>query len=200
MRLHRTAAVGTACAALGIGALGVDLAAGHPFPETHQFSAGNAHTHVDQSIVTLNFDSVSKGRRTKKIQAQLFSGFPPPNTAQLAAVGATVRLACDPESTGDLQDGFWIQRGRDGEGPLRVHHNRVSFHGRAFDGRVHEGKLAFKVKFNHKGTIARGSIRVHGAKMENEFGDPLTNCDTEPKGKPANRGKPLRFRMTAFEG
>lgn len=62
-------------------------------------------------------------------------------------------------------------------------------------GRVHEGNITFQAKFTHGGTIAEGSVRVWGEKMENGLGEPLTNCDSEPGETSAARGKPFKWRI-----
>jgi hypothetical protein len=167
------------------------------FPLLLKFSATAPHAHVDVGLIALNFEALSKGGKTKSIVPQPFSGFADPDRPiQDAAVAIELRLSCDATSSGELIDTFFVQRGREGTKGIAVHHNKFSYRGTAFDGRVHEGKIAIDGKFTHRGTVAAGGVRVWGAQMENGFGEPLTNCDTEPGGNSAARGKPFKWRLT----
>ncbi len=170
------------------------------FPEPLHFSSENAHARIDRGLLAVNFEALKKGGKVENIEPQRFLGFPnPENPAQttfgFAAIVLQLRLFCDVAETGELDNQYWIQVGHEGTGAIPVHHNRVSYRGTAFDGRVHEGNITFQAKFTHRGEVAEGGVRVWGAKLENGIGDPLTNCDSEPGEKSAARGKPFKWRI-----
>jgi hypothetical protein len=172
------------------------------YPEALLFSAGDPHAHLQRGLLELDFEAVKDGTRVENVEPQRFTGFPaPPNSLQtefgFAAIALRLRMSCDlrVEENGETTNSYWIQIGHDAEGGISVHHNRLRYRGTAYDGRVHEGNITFQVKFTHGGTVAEGSVRVWGDKMENGLGEPLTNCDSEPGETSAAKGKPYKWRI-----
>ena len=174
------------------------------YPESLLFSAGDPHAYLQRGLMTVNFEAVKDGTRVENIEPQRFTGFPNPTNPLepetelgFAAVALQLRLSCALRVEGSSEPTipYWIQRGHEGTGGFSVHHNRLGYKGVAYDGRVHEGNITFQVKFTHGGTVAEGSVRVWGEKMENTLGEPFTNCDSEPGETSAARGKPYKWRI-----
>jgi len=187
---------------LGLGGGAYGATSSRSYPENLLFSAGDPHARLQRGLMAVNFEALKDGTRVENIEPQRFTGFPNlTNPLQtefgFAAIALQLRLSCDLrlEENGELTNSYWIQRGHEGTAGISVHHNRLSYKGIAYDGRVHEGNITFQAKFTHGGTVAEGSVRVWGEKMENGLGEPLTNCDSEPGETSAARGKPFKWRI-----
>ncbi len=118
------------------------------YPESLLFSALNPHAHIQRGLMELNFEAVKDGTRVETIEPQRFTGFPDPaNPLQtelgFAAVAVQLRLSCDlrVEENAELNNSYWIQTGHEELGGISVRHNRFSYKGTAYDGRVHEGNI-----------------------------------------------------------
>lgn len=198
MRRRYLATVGVAILTIGVTA-GSVLAA--PAQTTQRiFRLNNPHSHGDQNLAILEF--LANGRvkdgRTISIPAENVFGV---EGLQHADLIVELQLSCDPvpefgpERLAASRI-YYIVRSSQGFGEIRVKANKFRVRTAAFDGVSNQGQLTFSGTFSHHGTSVAGSIAADVPQLTNE-GITLSNCQTDPGGKPAKLGKPLRFHILA---
>jgi hypothetical protein len=127
------------------------------------------------------------------------TGWPGTSAPQHGSIFVDLQLACDPGTTSPLF-AFFQRKGRLGDKDIRVRHNRLVYRAVAYNGVVHGGHIVFTAHFTKQGAVATGTVRVWGAKLQDDEGGTLRHCDTDPGGKPRNRGKPYRWRLVGALG
>ena len=198
--MSRRCLIFLAVAALAIGVTAGPAAGSRQPWSQSKFSLNNPHSHGDQGLTIVEFLSnhLLKSGRTTSIPADNVFGVEGVERADLIV---EVSLSCDPvPEFGPFRPAasrtFFIVRGPQGLGSIRVKANRFRLQTRAFDGASRQGHLTFSGTFSHHGARVAGSIAVDIPALENE-GVALTNCQTDPGRKPAKLGRPLRFHILA---
>ncbi len=154
---------------------------------------------LTRGLTLVSFDASSVGRNTVAITPEFVTGWPGTSAPQDGSIFVDLQLACDPGTTPPLF-AFFVRKGRLGGRDIPVHHNRLVYRAVAYNGIVHEGHIVFTAHFTKKGRVATGTVRVWGAKLQDNEAGTLTHCDTDPGGKPKNRGKPYKWRLVGALG
>jgi hypothetical protein len=164
------------------------------------FRLTNPHSRGDQGLTIVEFlaNRLLKSGRTTSIPAD--------NVFEVDGVEHSdliveLQLSCDPLPEFGLERSgvsrtFYLVRGPEGFGAIRVKGDKFRVRTPAFDGVSRQGRLTFSGRFSHRGTRVTGAISVDIPALTNE-GVALTNCQTDPGGLAAKVGRPLRFDILA---
>ncbi len=164
------------------------------------FRLSNPHSHGDRNLTIVEFlaNRRVKDGRTISIPADNVFGVEGVEHADLIV---ELQLSCDPVPEFGPERlvatrVYYIVRESQGFGEIRVRANKFHLRTAAFDGVSSEGHLIFSGTFSHGGNRVAGSISADVPHLTNE-GITLNNCQTDPGGKLAKLGKPLRFHILA---
>jgi hypothetical protein len=217
VRNTRVLAIASFTSLLAIGGM-VGTAAARPgqveqrrnqIPVQRNFRLTNPLSHGDGGLVILANSLLRSGKTTS---------IPPDNVfgvkkVEHADLIVQIQLSCDPGFAEPFQPPperdliaptFFVVRGHEGFGSIRVKHNRFRVQGPAFDGSSHQGQLTISGTFSHHGRQVAGSVAVKFPKFtgtpENITGGnggQFTNCMTDPNLEPTKLGRRLKFLLAA---
>jgi hypothetical protein len=149
---------------------------------------------LTRGLTLVSFQTDAVGANTVAITPLFVTGWPGTSAPQDGSLFVDLQLVCNGGTTPPLF-AFFVRLGRLGGTDIPVHHNRVVYRAVAYNGIVHEGHIVFTAHFTDRGKVATGTVRVWGRKLQDDEGGSLTDCNTDPGGRPANRGKPYKWRL-----
>ncbi len=218
MRRGHAVVIGIALLAIGATVGTADARPGqagqgrHQIPIQRTFRLTNPLSHGDTGLLIFEFlaNSLLKSGKTTSIPPDNVFGVKKVEHADLIV---QIELSCDPGFAEPFQPPperqlisptFFVVRGHDGFGSIRVKHNRFQVRAPAFDGSSHQGQLTISGAFSHHGRRVAGSVAVKFPQFKGTPGNlaggnggQFTNCMTDPNRKPTKLGRPLKFHLAA---